>query len=123
MDVISDNFPISQREILRTDFLKNSAPKNSSRPEDGPRAGPSRIHLVNVMRDLGDGTRGRKCRVAVVNPTKFAASPIITICVTARTRFHIRYRHRTQSYLSKKRTYKKHQTLKSLRKINCILSM
>jgi len=26
MDVVPDNFPISQEGILRTDFLKNSAP-------------------------------------------------------------------------------------------------
>jgi len=41
---------------------------------------PSRIRLVNVI-DLGDGTGGRECRIAVINRKKCSASPITTISV------------------------------------------
>jgi len=64
--------------LYNNSWNNSSGDLRNQRSENGPRVGASRNTSDECNRDSGDGTRGRKCRVTVINSKKFPAFPSLS---------------------------------------------
>jgi len=92
---------MSQYNNSRNNFSENS--RNPTQASGCTSSGYEQNTSSECDRDSRDGTEGRECRVAVINPKKFPVFPSLLYSLKNYCqRFHARYGHQTQLYQSKK---------------------